>query len=94
MTNYTQHSEKPPTSKQQRLLRTLAIERGVSFTPPASCEQASAQIKSLLSMDRCHPGDRSRDVHAVRAGLASGAGQLAEIHDEEIGGFGSTAQWR
>ena len=37
--------------------------------------------------------DVDRDIQAIREDLAFGGGALAAIHDEEIGGYGSTAHW-
>lgn len=94
MTNYAQHLNRPASSKQLKFLRDLATRRGVSFTTPTSSAHASRQIDALLAAEVPPMDDVDRDVRAIREDLASGSGALAAIHDDEIGGYGSTAHWR
>jgi hypothetical protein len=93
MTNYAQQSE-PPSPEQLRLLANLESERRVSFDPPTSCAEASRNIRSLLAMERVSAGEQHRELVDVREDLAAGGGCVALIHDDEIGGHGSTAHWR
>jgi hypothetical protein len=38
--------------------------------------------------------DIDREIHGVRDDLSLGAGTVALVHDDELGGYGSTAHWR
>jgi hypothetical protein len=82
----------PPRPKQLRYLRDLAAQRGVSFTPPKTRGQASAQIEALLRRPRDSYSDCRRDREAVSRGLAS-AGDGARVRDSEVSGYGSSARW-
>jgi hypothetical protein len=59
----------PPTARQRRYLRQLALERGVSFVPPRTCFEASRTIDRLRgrSPDSC--ADRRREIRAVQDDL-------------------------
>lgn len=94
MTNYAQHSNKPASQKQLDFLRSLSARRGISFTPPINSAHASRQIDALLAGGIPPEEDRSREVQAVREDLAAGHGAVAVVHDDEIGGYGSTAHWK
>ena len=84
----------PPTPKQQALLRRLAIERGMTFTPPRTRAQASGEIERLL---KHHPDRRSdvrREIRTVQDDLASARGDAARVRESEIAGYGSSATWK
>jgi hypothetical protein len=85
---------RPPTARQQRYLRRLALERGVSFVPPRTSVEASRAIEQLLSRTPDPRPDRRREVRAVQDDLARGAGDAARIRPEEVTGYGSTATWK
>ncbi len=84
----------PPTAKQQRYLRQLAIERGVTFTIPATRAQASQTIQQLLRRRPEPASDRRRETRAVRDDLATNRGDSARVRDSELTGYGSTATWK
>lgn len=94
MTNYAQQTNEPASPEQLDFLRSLATRRGVSFARPTSSAHASRQIDALLADELPPPDDVGREVQAVREDLAAGQGAVAAIHDDEIGGYGSTAHWR
>jgi hypothetical protein len=85
-------SEPPPTSKQQRYLRQLAYERGVSFVPPRTRAEASRAIAELKVQRPDARVDQGRDRRAVQDQLAAG-GDAARIRDDELDGYGSSANW-
>ena len=93
MTNYAQQSI-PPSPGQLGLLAKLESERRVSLDPPTTCAEASRNIRSLLAMDPISGDDDDRELMDVRGDLTAGGGCVALIHDDEIGGYGSTAHWK
>src|SRR4051794_28795475 len=82
----------PPTAKQQFYIRRLAMERGVSFTPPRTKAEASRLIGELKKRERSDRGDQRRELKAIRADLAI-ARDAARVRDDEVTGYGSTATW-
>jgi hypothetical protein len=84
-----------PSARQQRYLRQLAMQRGVTFTPPRTREQASRLIDQLK---RTHPeplADRRRELRAVQADMACGRGDDARVREEfEVTGYGASATWK
>src|SRR5687768_10257423 len=85
---------RPPTGRQQRYLRELALERGVSFTPPRTVSEASRLIDELKRRDPAPAADRRREVRAVRDDLARDFGDAARVRDDEVSGHGSSATWK
>jgi hypothetical protein len=84
----------PPTARQQRYLRRLALERGISFVPPRTRHEASRTIERLLGRASDSRADRRREIRAVQDDLARGAGDAARVREEEVTGYGSTATWK
>ena len=84
----------PPTARQQRYLRQLALERGVSFVPPRTSFEASRTIDELLGRSPDSRADRRREIRAVQDDLARGVGDAARVREEEVSGYGSTATWK
>ena len=84
----------PPTPKQQALLRRLALERGVTFTPPRTRAQASREIERLLKQRKDTRGDARRDVRAVQDDIASGRGDAVRVRYSETSGYGASAMWK
>jgi hypothetical protein len=84
----------PPTAKQQRYLRQLAMERGVTFTIPATRAQASRAIDQLRRRRPEPISDRRREIRAVQDELATSCGDSARVQDRELTGYGSTATWK
>jgi hypothetical protein len=85
---------RPPTARQQRYLRQLALERGVSFVPARTSFEASRAIEQLLGRSPDPRADRRREIRAVQDDLARGAGDGARVREDEISGYGSTATWK
>src|SRR5215213_6586490 len=92
--HYPQPAGPPPTARQQRYLRQLALERGVSFVPPRTCFEASRTIEQLLGRSPESRADRRRQIRAVEDDLARGAGDGARVREDEVSGYGSTATWK
>lgn len=82
-----------PTSKQQAYLRRLAIERGISFTPPKTKGEASRLIDGLLKRRPDSKSDQRRDVRAVQADMAERPRDATRIREDETTGHGSSAVW-
>ena len=86
---------RPPTVRQQRYLRQLAMQRGVTFAPPHTCEQASRLIDQLKRTQPEAMKDRRRELRAVQADMACGRGDDARVREElEITGYGASATWK
>ena len=88
------HVGPPPTPRQQRYLRQLALERGVSFVPPRTCFEASRLIDQLKRRPPEPRSDRRREVRAVQDDLARDRGDAARVREFEISGYGSSATWK
>jgi hypothetical protein len=93
--HHPQPAGPPPTARQQRYLRQLAMQRGISFVPPRTCLEASRLIDQLK---RRHPdtlADRRRDIRAVQDDMARNRGDAARvIEGVETVGWGSNATWK
>jgi hypothetical protein len=94
----TDHHPNPagpaPTARQQRYLRQLALQRGVSFTPPRTRAEASRLIGELQRRPADPAADRRREIRAVQDDLAQGRGDAARlIEGVETTGYGSSASW-
>lgn len=86
--------ERPPNAKQQRLLRQLALERGVSFVPPRTFEEARQSIDDLRRRKPESRADRRRELRSVQQDMATHRGGAARVrHEIETDGYGSTATW-
>jgi hypothetical protein len=85
---------RPPTARQQRYLRQLALERGVSFVPPRTSLEASRAIEQLLGRSPDPRADRRRETRGVQDDLAHGTGDAARVREDEVSGYGSTATWK
>jgi hypothetical protein len=83
----------PPTARQLRYLRNLALQRGESFSYPASAAQASAEIRRLLARRRGSYTERRIEAEQVSREMATRGGATA-VRDSEIVGYGSSAHWR
>lgn len=82
-----------PTGKQQAYLRKLALERGVSFTPPKTRSEASRLIDQLKGRRPDSPADRLREHRALQADMATRRSDAARIREVELQGHGSSATW-
>jgi hypothetical protein len=84
---------KPPTAKQLRYLRNLAMQRGESFTYPRSVAEASAEIERLKRRRSSSQVDRRIERQQVSRDMAARGGAAA-VRDSEIVGYGSSARWK
>jgi integrase len=88
--HHPQPAGPPPTARQQRYLRQLAIQRGVSFVPPRTCSGASRLISRLKRRAPDAVADRRREIRAVRDDIARRRGDSARvIEGVETTGYGS-----
>src|SRR3954447_19830740 len=85
---------RPPTPRQQRYLRELALARGVTFVLPRSSSEASRLIDQLKRRAPEAPADRRRELRAVQDDLAGDRGEAARVRADEISGYGSNATWK
>jgi hypothetical protein len=85
----------PPTARQQRYLRQLAIQRGVSFDIPNTRAEASRAIDTLKRRAPKPVADRRREVRAVQDDMARNRGDRARVVEGvETTGYGSSATWK
>jgi len=96
MTDHHPQSAGPPaTARQQRYLRRLAIQRGVTFVVPRTRAEASRAIDGLKRRTPDPVADRRREIRAVQDDMASGRGDDARVVEGlETTGYGSTATWK
>src|SRR5215207_8305591 len=95
MTDHHPHSAGPPTARQQRYLRQLAMQRGISFVPPRTCVEASRLIDELRRRRPDSAADRRREIGAVQDDMARHRGDAARVIESvETTGYGSSATWR
>ena len=87
------HPQNRPTSRQLRLLRSLADRTGGSFTYPRTSAEASAEIRRMQGRERTPAADRRRELRAVREDMASRRGDSASVRTDELAGYGSSAGW-
>lgn len=93
MTN--SHSQsRPPTEKQLRYLRDLAARKGQTFATPRTSAEASREIERLKGAHNSAPGERRRELQAVRRDISDRWGAATRVRPEEIDGYGSSAHWR
>ena len=85
----------PPTARQQRYLRQLALQRGVSFVVPKTRAEASRAIDALKRRTPEPAADRRREIRAVRDDMARNRGDRARvIEGVETTDYGSSATWK
>jgi hypothetical protein len=85
----------PPTARQQRYLRQLALQRGVTFVVPKTRAEASRMIDALKRRAPEPVADRRREIRAVQDDMARGRGDDARVRqDVEVVGYGSSATWK
>jgi len=87
-------AEPPPTARQQRYLRQLAMQRGISFVPPRTCFEASRLIDQLRRRRADTVAERRREIGAVQDDMARNHGDAARvIEGVETAGYGSNCRW-
>jgi hypothetical protein len=85
----------PPTARQHRYLRQLAIQRGVTFVVPKTRAEASRAIDALKRRRPEPVADRRREIRAVQDDMARGRGDSAKVIESvETTGYGSSATWK
>jgi hypothetical protein len=85
----------PPTTRQQRYLRQLALQRGASFVVPRTRAEASRAIDALKRRRPEPVADRRREIRAVQDDMARRRGDSARVVEGvETEGFGSSATWK
>jgi hypothetical protein len=93
--HHPQPAGPPPTGRQQRYLRQLAMQRGVSFVPPRTCFEASRLIDQLKRRRPDTVADRRREVGAVQDDMARNRGDAARlVEGRDTVGCGSSATWK
>jgi hypothetical protein len=93
--HHPQPAGPPPTPRQQRYLRQLAMQRGISFVPPRSCFEASRLIDQLKRRAPDSAADRRREIRAVQDDMARRRGNDARVIEGlETTGYGSNATWK
>src|SRR3954470_622213 len=91
----TNPAELPPTARQQRYLRQLALQHGVTFAVPKTRAQASRAIDTLKRRQPEPIADRRREIRAVQDDMARNRGDNAKVLEGvETTGYGSTATWK
>ena len=90
----TNPAESAPTARQQRYLRQLALQRGVTFTVPKTRAQASRAIDTLKRRQPEPVADRRREIRAVQDDMARTRGDNAKVLEGlETTGYGSRTTW-
>ena len=85
----------PPTARQQRYLRQLALQRGVTFVVPKTRAEASVAIAALKRRRPEPVADRRREIRAVQYDMAVRRGDDAKVIEAvETTGYGSSATWK
>jgi len=93
--HHPQPAGPPPTPRQQRYLRQLAMQRGISFIPPRTCFEASRLIDQLRRRRPDTVAERRREVRAVQDDMARNRGDAARvIEGVETVGWGANATWK
>ena len=83
----------PPTPRQMRYLRDLAMQRGESFAVPRTRAEARAQIDRLKGRRRSSRAERQIERDQLSREMAT-RGDAAAVRDAEIVGYGSSARWK
>jgi hypothetical protein len=92
--HHPQPAGPPPTPRQQRYLRQLAMQRGISFVPPRTCFEASRLIDQLKRRAPDSAADRRREIRAVQDDMARRRGDDARVIEGlETTGYGSNCRW-
>ena len=92
--HHPQAAGPPPTARQQRYLRQLAMQRGISFVPPRTRSEASRLIDELKRRRPDSRADRRREIRAVQDDMACRGDAARVIEGIETTGYGSSATWK
>lgn len=82
-----------PTPKQQAYIRRLALDRGISFTPPKTKREATRLIDELRRRRPDSAADRRWETRQVQADMAQRPGDATQVRRDETTGHGSSATW-
>ena len=85
-------SERPPSDKQLRYLRSLVLQRGESFGYPRTSAEASAEINRLKQRRPSSFTERRIEREQVSRDMVR-RGDGASVRDSEIVGYGSQCRW-
>jgi hypothetical protein len=91
--HHPQPAGPPPTARQQRYLRQLAMQRGISFVPPRTRSEASRLIDELKRLRPDSRADRRREIRAVQDDMARRGDAARVIEGIETTGYGSNCRW-
>jgi hypothetical protein len=95
MTDHHPPPPAPPTARQQRYLRQLALQRGISFVPPRTRFEALRLIDELKCRTPDPVADRRREIRAVQPDMTAKRGDDARVREGvETSGYGSSATWK
>ncbi len=81
-----------PTKRQLNYLRSLAAERGESFTYPHTVGEASREIERLRARKPSSYVERRIEREQLDEAMAE-RGDAASVREFEIEGHGSSARW-
>jgi hypothetical protein len=81
-----------PTKRQLSYLRSLAADRGESFTYPHTAAEASGEIERLLARKPSSYVERRIEREQVSEAMAT-RGDAASVREFETEGYGSSARW-
>jgi hypothetical protein len=81
----------PPTTKQLRYLRALAVRTGTTFSPPKTARDASRAIDGLKHRPVSPWHERNAD--AVSIAEQRGAHNGTDVGGHEVAGYGANAHW-
>lgn len=85
----------PPTARQQRYLRELALARGISFVVPKTRAEASRAIDALKRRKPDTAADRRREIRAIQDDLATRRDDATKVvHGIDTDGFGGNCTWK
>jgi hypothetical protein len=85
----------PPTARQQRYLRQLALQPGITFVIPNTRVEASRAIDALKRRRPEPVADRRREIRSVQDDMARRRGDTAQVVEGvETTGYGSSATWK
>ena len=84
----------PSTVRQQRYLRQLALQRGVSFVVPKTHAEASRAIDVLKCRAPEPVADRRREIRSVQDDMARRGDAAQVVEGVETTGYGSSATWK
>jgi hypothetical protein len=90
---FSDKTEEPkPTARQKKALSGLAASRGQTFQTPKTMAQASEQIQALMAAKPISSYERQRE-RDIATSVGRGRVSAANVGEDEVEGYGSTATW-